>query len=137
MATAASWYEDDGDLERMRAEDRYLQAVYRRLRRRCPHLSAATAGVHVYPSRHCTYTVNKRRIFVRVFDEARGVCFPECVLAHVILHELAHVHNTRDLGHGPRFRSALRALTRPPCRGDGGPPSPCEEQVPADYNTCH
>ncbi len=72
----------------MEGDDAFLQDVCARLRTDLPaETRARTTAVHVYPSRRCTYTLDKRRIFVRVRDE-RGNLLPECVLREVVLHEL-------------------------------------------------
>lgn len=124
------WYDD---LAAMRADDRHLQRVYRRLRRRlrasgaCAQSTAALRHVHVYPSKTCTYTINKRRIFVRMRDAA-GAAFPDCVLHHVLLHEVAHVLNDH-VGHTDAFRRILDGLSE--CTDDR-----CRHDVPADFNPC-
>lgn len=80
-----SWYEDLADREH---DDAYLQDIYHRLQTDLPpDAQLRTADVHLYPSRRCTYTIAKQRVFVRVRD-AKGEPIPECVLRHVILHEL-------------------------------------------------
>lgn len=121
----STWYTDAALME---ADDRHLQRVYRRL------LATARCGrglrrVHVYPSTRCTYTLDKRRIFVRVRD-ATGQRFPDCVLRYVLLHELAHVANTATIGHDATFQGALEALER--CTG-----TTCPDRVPENYNRCH
>lgn len=119
-----SWYDD---VEAMEGDDAYLNAIVDRL---IAELSSEArkrvAGVHIYPSRQCTYTINKQRIFVRVRDPA-GDPYPECVIRHVLLHELAHVVNP-TVGHDPGFRQWLRWLR--------GQAPACAEAVPLDFNPC-
>ena len=122
-----SWYTD---MDAMRRDDAHLQAVMERLR---TDLSAEARerlrGIHVYPSQKCTYTIDKERIFVRVRDDA-GNILPDCVVRHVLLHELAHTLNPTQ-GHDEGFRRWLRWLNQ---RGDV---KSCPDRVPSNYNTCH
>lgn len=104
---SVSGYSDASDMQQ---DDAYLQRVYDSLRTLLPAWAQdATADVHAYPSLTCTYTIEKHRIFVRVRDD-KGVRFPECVLRHVMLHELAHVLNTRSTGHDEAFRAMMKRL---------------------------
>ena len=134
----ASWYDR---MEDMRADDHHLQRLYdhvrARLGARCARARRRLRFVHVYPSRHCTYTVNKLRVFVRVRD-GQGRAFPDCVLQYVLLHELAHVLNVQR-GHGSAFQEILADLVRCGAATAAAPGSDwtCAEAVPADFNTCH
>ena len=56
-----------------------------------------TRGIHVYPSRVCSYTLAKERVFIKVRDDQNNF-IPECALRHVLLHELAHTINPTE-GH--------------------------------------
>lgn len=131
-------------LDTMERDDRRLQRLLREVRPRlCPGARARVAHVHVYPSRGCTYTLDKRRIFVRM-DDAEGRPLDDCALRHVLLHELAHVLNRGGTGHdrpvpaGPRhgpppsarFWAALARLQR--CFGRA--PAQCPHGVPSGYN---
>lgn len=121
-----SWY---ADLDALAADDAYLQGVYARLRRDLgPRARRATRRVHVYPSRGCTYTLGKERVFVSVVDPRSGARVPECVLRHVLLHELAHTVNPEH-GHGARFARWFAWIRR-------GVAALCPERVPADFNPC-
>lgn len=83
-----------------------LQDLYAVLRAEiAPEARARIDGVHAYPSRRCTYTLNKQRIFLRMRYD-RGEVFPPWVLRHVLLHEL-----------GPVRCLPSRTLPTP---GDGG-----------------
>lgn len=121
-----SWYDD---MDRMERDDEYLQRVFRSLqcdlseegRRR-------TRTVHVYPSLRCSYTIAKQRIFIKVRDD-QGAFLPECVLRHVLLHELAHTLNGTH-GHDASFRGWVRWLSR-------GIRGTCAGLVPRRYNPCH
>jgi hypothetical protein len=66
---------------------------------------------------------------VKVRDDD-GAFLPECVLRHVLLHELAHTVNAAH-GHDGAFRRWMRWLHR------GGAVSSCGERIPKDYNPCH
>jgi hypothetical protein len=128
MTTAppGSWYDD---LTRMATDDAVLQHTYRRLRADLtPEARRLTDTVHVYPSRRCSYTIGKERVFVKVRDDA-GALLPECVLRHVLLHELAHTVNAAQ-GHGHGFRGWLHWLRR------NGAVASCGERVPRDFNPC-
>ena len=130
MADAAaptSWYEDLAEMQR---DDVALQRVYRALRTDLsPEARERTRDVHVYPSRRCTYTLAKQRIFVKVRDDAGGL-LPECIIRHVLMHELAHTLNT-TVGHDSAFRRCLQWLRR------DGAVSSCADRVPRGYNPCH
>lgn len=76
------------------------------------------------------YTIAKQRIFIRVRNEGSKDFLPDCVIRHILLHELAHTVNTVR-GHGFSFRSVLHWL------GRNGGVSTCGNQVPAGYNPCH
>jgi hypothetical protein len=122
-----SWYTD---MDAMRRDDAHLQAIMERLRK---DLSAEAQTrlqhIHVYPSQKCTYTIDKGRVFVRVRDD-HGALLPECVVRHVLLHELAHTLNPTQ-GHDEGFRYWLRWLSQ------RGQVSSCGDRVPPNYNTCH
>lgn len=151
-----AWYRDLGQMQR---DDGRLQALFHRLvedlaAHGCTGMQKKTS-VHVYPSRSCTYTINKRRVFVppaararwcaagrpRMRDDAGRPCpgrrrppaarrpHPDCVLQYVLLHELAHVLND-SLGHDPAFQNLLTTLTR--CHRGA-----CQQDVPVDFNPCH
>ena len=137
-----TWYADDR-LATMRRDDAHLQRVYRAVRRRVLHHNQChpawqqrLQGVHAYPSRACTYTIGKRRLFVRVRD-AEGAPFRDCVLQYVLLHELAHVLN-EGRGHDAGFHALLSELVR--CAGAAPPADPgwtCSEGVLSEFNRCH
>lgn len=113
----------------MAADDAVLQRIYATLRADLtPEARARTRTVHVYPSRRCSYTIAKERVFVKVRRD--GGYLPECTIRHVLLHELAHTINPTH-GHDRWFHSWLRWLRR-----DGAVPS-CPDRVPPDYNPCH
>ena len=95
-----------------------------------PEARARPAHIRVYPSRRCSYTIAKARIFVRVRNEGDRVYLPDCVIRHVLLHELAHTVSPAH-GHGPDFRATVRWLSR------GGAVPSCGPRVPPGYNPCH
>jgi hypothetical protein len=122
-----SWYDD---MDAMRRDDEYLQAIVARLRRDLsPEAQARLQHIHAYPSRKCSYNIDKERIFLRVRDDG-GHLLPECVVRHVLLHEMAHTLNPTQ-GHDDGFRYWLRWLNQ------RGRVSSCGDRVPANYNTCH
>lgn len=58
-----TWYDD---MDEMQKDDEYLQRIYADLRTKLtPENQKLTTDVHVYPSKKCTYTLDKARIFVR------------------------------------------------------------------------
>lgn len=56
-----------------------------------------------------SYTINKERVFLCLKDE-NGEYYPLNVLLHVILHEVAHVLNTHDIGHTEKFHETFDQL---------------------------
>ena len=123
----ATWYTD---MRAMQEDDAFLQKVYRNLRRDLtPEALRKTQTVHVYPSKKCSYTIAKERIFLKVRDD-EGNFVPECILRHVLLHELAHTINPTE-GHDSSFRGWLQWI------GQNGNVAACPEDVPRNFNECH
>jgi predicted SprT family Zn-dependent metalloprotease len=60
-----------------------------------------------------------------------GDRYADCVLLHVLLHEVAHVLNQQGIGHGAKFRRILRHLETQPRPTNT---TQCPENVPNDYN---
>lgn len=121
----ASWYDDAAERS---ADYDYLNRLYAEVRAQLPpEERRRIRHVHAYPSRSCTYTLVKRRIFVRVRDAA-GVRLPPCAVRHVLLHELAHVLNP-TVGHDEGFRRVLRRLS-------DSVAALCASRVPRDWNPC-
>jgi hypothetical protein len=126
--------------EAMVEDDEHLQRNVALLRHRI-NGNAIPRNVHIYPSRNCTYTLDKRRIFVCVRDTA-GALLPgqmraraprparDCAVQHVLLHEFAHVVNRESVGHDNRFRAVLRRLHA----AVTGTNPPCPDRVPPQYN---
>lgn len=128
MGDDGPWYDDPDAMAR---DDAHLAARVAEVHAvLCPAWRARLARVHVYPSRGCTYTLGKRRVFVGVRDEATGALLPDCALRHIVLHELAHVANAHGRGHDAAFAAALAALEA--CAGRG--PALCPEALPDTYN---
>ena len=129
MLPEESWYTD---LEAIAQDETALQRVYSSLRADLStEARERTSHVHVYPSRRCSYTIAKERIFIRV-RAPDGTLLPDCVIRHVLLHELAHTLNITQ-GHDASFRSSLEWIQQ-----DGGRRvSSCADRVPAGYNPCH
>lgn len=68
MTDAVTWYDD---IAAMRRDDRRLQAIVASvLDKLCPETRQRVRGLHFYPSLSCTYTLNKKRIFVCLYDAA-------------------------------------------------------------------
>jgi predicted metal-dependent hydrolase len=122
-----TWYTD---MKAMQEDDAFLQKVYTELRHDLsPEAKKKTQHVHVYPSRQCSYTIAKERIFLKVRDET-GNLVSDCVLRHVLLHELAHTINPTE-GHDGSFRMWMKWIAQ-----DGRVLS-CPDRVPRDFNQCH
>lgn len=49
-----------------------------------------------------SYTINKDKIFLCLYDE-NGDYYPLNMLLHVLIHELAHRINYKDVGHTEEF----------------------------------
>ena len=56
-----------------------------------------------------SYTINKDKIFLRVKDN-NGEYYPLNMLVHVVLHELAHWLNKKDVGHTEEFHRIFDEL---------------------------
>lgn len=56
-----------------------------------------------------SYTINKKKVFICLYDE-NGDYYPLNMLVYVLLHEIAHVLNTEDVGHTPAFHSKFDEL---------------------------
>lgn len=123
-----TWYED-GEEGELSEDDHILQNVLVGLLRTMePERRRQVEGVHVYPSKSCTYTLDKTRIFVRMRDDD-GALLPACALRHILLHELAHIVNRETVGHDAGFWTWLRRL--------GAGVEQCPEKIPKRFNTCH
>lgn len=121
-----TWY--DNPLE-MLEDDKVLQSILVDLRNDMDIQNRKLIEeVHVYPSKSCTYTLDKSRVFVRMRDD-QGNLLPRCALRHVILHELAHIANKRSVGHDSGFWAWLGRL--------GAGVDQCPEKIPKRFNTCH
>lgn len=56
-----------------------------------------------------SYTINKQKVFLCLYDE-NGDYYPLNMLIYVLLHEVAHVLNTKDVGHTPAFHAKMDEL---------------------------
>lgn len=130
------------NLDAMAADDTHIQRnVTQLMKRLCPEAQQRLKHLHVYPSLQCTYTLDKRRVFVCPRDPS-GALLSDCALQYVIMHELAHVLNQHSVGHDRIFDQTLQSLDN--CLHQNNLLSedksfldPCPNQVPADYNeTC-
>lgn len=126
-----TWYDD---MAEMQADDAHLQTLYWDLlshllsQKGCLVDASPLRQVHAYPSRTCTYTINKQRIFVRMRDES-GNRYADCVVRHVLLHEIAHVLNRFSTGHDDRFDTVMGLVA-------GCTQGHCPYDVPHGFNPC-
>ena len=58
-----------------------------------------------------SYTLNKETIYICVKDE-KGEYYPMNSLVHVILHEVAHMLNTKDIGHTKEWEKMFNELLK-------------------------
>ena len=63
----------------------------------------------LYKSDKNSYTLNKEKIFLRVTDE-QGNYYALNMLVYVLLHEMAHMINTVDVGHTEEFHRVFDEL---------------------------
>lgn len=56
-----------------------------------------------------SYTINKTKVFLCLRDD-RGEYYPLNMLVYVTLHEIAHVLNTKDVGHTETFHQIFDDL---------------------------
>lgn len=78
-------------------------------------LKAVLKDVHPIVSKlrlykgNSSYTINKEKIFLCLYDE-NGEYYPLNMLVHVLLHEIAHILNTKDIGHTEAFHDEFDKL---------------------------
>ena len=56
-----------------------------------------------------SYTINKEKTFLCLYDE-NGDYYPLNHLIYVLLHEVSHSINTKDVGHTEEFHKIFEAL---------------------------
>lgn len=56
-----------------------------------------------------SYTINKDKIFLKIRDE-NGQYYPQNMLVHVLIHEIAHMLNKKDVGHTEEFHRIFDEL---------------------------
>jgi hypothetical protein len=56
-----------------------------------------------------SYTINKEKTFLCLYDE-NGNYYPINMLIYVLLHEIAHSINQKDIGHTPEFHRIFDEL---------------------------
>lgn len=56
-----------------------------------------------------SYTINKEKIFMCLYDE-NGDYYSLSILVEVLLHEIAHILNTENIGHTPEFHKVFQEL---------------------------
>jgi hypothetical protein len=56
-----------------------------------------------------SYTINKEKVFLCLKDP-NGEYYPLNMLVYVALHEIAHVLNTKDIGHTEEFHRIFDEL---------------------------
>lgn len=56
-----------------------------------------------------SYTINKQKIFLCLQDN-NGEYYPLNMLMYVLLHEIAHLLNDKDVGHTPAFHEKFDEL---------------------------
>tara|TARA_R110002111_G_C5908890_1_gene364879 strand:- start:307 stop:765 length:459 start_codon:yes stop_codon:yes gene_type:complete len=66
-------------------------------------------NIRLYKSTCKSYTVNKDRIFLGLYDQ-NGEYYPKSQLVHVVLHEVAHYLNRKDIGHTEEFYRIFNEL---------------------------
>lgn len=55
------------------------------------------------------YTLNKKKIYLCLYDKD-GKYYPQSTLVYVLLHEVAHMLNTKDKHHTPAFYAEFDRL---------------------------
>lgn len=56
-----------------------------------------------------SYTLNKKNVFLCLKDE-QGQYYDDNTLIYVLLHEIAHVINTKSIGHDRHFHNTFKEL---------------------------
>jgi hypothetical protein len=69
-----------------------------------------TEGLKLYKADK-SYTINKDKTFLCVYDK-NGDYYPLNMLIYVLLHEISHSLNTKDVGHTEAFHELFDDLLR-------------------------
>ena len=59
-----------------------------------------------------SYTLNKKKVFLCLKNKKTGKTYDKNMLIYVLLHELAHVLNEKDVGHTPAFHAEFDKLLK-------------------------
>jgi hypothetical protein len=65
--------------------------------------------IPVFPNTNTTYTINKHTIYLCIKDE-HGTYYDDHMLTYALLHELAHVLNTHNVGHTKEWSDIFESL---------------------------
>jgi|SRR3989344_1809710 len=76
-----------------------------------------------------SYTINKQKVFLCLTD-GKGEYYSLNTLVYVLLHEIAHVLNTQDVGHTEAFNDQFDALLQKATQNGVYNP---EIPIPSDY----
>jgi len=57
-----------------------------------------------------SYTLQKKKVFLCLKDKNTGQMYDKNMLTYVLLHEMAHVLNEKDIGHTPAFHKIFDEL---------------------------
>lgn len=58
-----------------------------------------------------SYTINKEKTFMCLYDE-NNQYYPSSILLYCLIHEAAHVLNTKDIGHTENFYKVFDELLK-------------------------
>jgi hypothetical protein len=79
-----------------------------RLRASCLDLHPIFKDIKLYKGNK-SYTINKEKVYLCLKDE-NGEYYPESFLRFVLIHEIAHVLNKKDVGHTDEFNRIFDEL---------------------------
>jgi hypothetical protein len=65
-------------------------------------------GLKLYKGKK-SYTINKEHTYMCLYDET-GNYYPLNMLLHVLLHEISHSKNTKDIGHTTEFYRVFQEI---------------------------
>jgi len=67
--------------------------------------------INIYPGKK-SYTINKKDTYICMKDKKSGEYYDDNILMYVLIHELAHSINTKNIGHTKEFHEINNELLK-------------------------